>query len=272
MAEEYHGVSEINRKYISYYAQLFEVYEDFLFVEHYYPIIHKAIKKNEVSLMGYEGVTSTYEAPFKKHLIYGIVDRTLKKTNPARSLFEAVTLTEHFLQALAYRVYRDHPHKLLGLEESPDQKEKFLKIIIDTDDKSEMISKIAEEKIRGIFYGKPTDFFYKDKAKIGIDKNIGTYYKVALENYEEVVARRNIYVHNSGKVDRKYLREVVSTTYSLGQKPKIDKSYLKQSIQILQGLTSVITKQVIQANYPNAGINSKISKYIKRFEKDWKGK
>lgn len=270
--KEYHGVSEINNKYVGYYAQIFEVYEDFLFVEHYYPAIHKCIKKDEIAIMNFESITSDYASPFKKHLIYGIIARTLDKTSPARSLFEAVSLTENYLQDLTYRIYRDHTHKLSGTEETPEQKEKLIKIILESEEKDEMIAKIAEEKIRGIFYGKPSDFFTKDKAKIGIDKNIETHFKLAIEHYQEIVARRNIYVHNNGKVDRKYLREVKNSNYKLGQKPKIDKAYLKQSILILHGLSSVVTKQTIQANYPKAGINASLNKYIKRFEAAWKNK
>ena len=135
-----------------------------------------------------------------------------------------------------------------------------------------MITKIAEEKIRGIFYGKPSDFFTKDKAKIGIDKNIESYYKSAIENYQEIIARRNIITHNNGKVDRKYLREVKNSSFKLGEKIKIDKEYLKHSIKILHGLASIVTKQVIETNYSSVGLNQKLVKYVDRFEKEWKSK
>lgn len=272
MSKEYHGVSEINKKYIGFYAQIFEVYEDFLFVEYYYPEIHKLLKKDGLTQMEFESITSEYSAPFKKNLLYGVIDRTLKKVNPSRSLFDAVSLTEHYFQELTYRIYRDHSYKLAGGDEAPEQKEKLIKIIIDSDDKDEMISKIAEEKIRGIFYGKPSDFFTKDKAKIGIDKNFESVYKLAIEEYQEIIARRNIYTHNNGKVDRKYLREVQNTTFTLGQKPLIDKNYLKRSIHLLQGLASIVTMQSLKANYPVVGMNKNINKYVLRFDKEWKNK
>lgn len=135
-----------------------------------------------------------------------------------------------------------------------------------------MISKIAEEKIRGIFYGKPTDFFTKDKARIGIDKNINTYFKSAIEHYQEILARRNAFTHNGGKVDRKYLREVKSSTFKIGDRPRVDKTYLKQSIQVLHGLSSVATKQALEANYAVSHIKQKLADYILRFEKNWKNK
>ncbi|MFV8357840.1 hypothetical protein ACNQGB_16850 [Flavobacterium sp. XS1P32] len=269
---QYHGVSEINSKYSAYFAQIFEVYKDFLFVEFYYPQLHELLKTDDFPLMKFEGVTSTYVAAFKKSLIFGVIARTLKKTNPSRSLFEAVSLTENYLQDLTFRIYRDHSHKLLNNDETEEQKEKLIKVILESVDKTEMISKIAEEKIRGIFYGKPSDFFTKDKARIGVDKNIESYFKTAIELYQEIIARRNIYTHNNGKVDRKYNREVKNSTYKVGEKPKIDKVYIKQSIQILHGLASIVTKQAIESNYSTAGINQKLTKYVTRFERDWKGK
>lgn len=272
MSTEYHGVSEINNKYVAYYAELFEVYEDFLFVEHYYPELHRLLKDDQISLMQFEGVTSNYISPFRKNLIFGVIDRTIKKSNPSKSLYEAVALTENYLQSLTFRIYRDNPHKLSTSEETQEQKEKLLKVIIESTDRAEIITKIAEEKIRGIFYGKPSDYFTKDKARIGVDKNIESYFRLAIEKYQEIIARRNIITHNNGKIDRKYLREVKNSTYSLGEKPKIDKVYLRESIQILIGLASIATKQAITTNYPTASLNKNLVKYVTRFERDWKGR
>ena len=79
MTNQFHGVSEINSKYRAYYCQIFELYEDFLFVEYYYPELHNLLKEDKISLMKFEGITSNYVSPFKKSLIYGVIDRTLKK-------------------------------------------------------------------------------------------------------------------------------------------------------------------------------------------------
>jgi len=41
-------------------------------------------------------------------------------------------------------------------------------------------------------------------------------------NRNEVIARRNVYAHNDGRVDRKYLREVRSSTLKLGEIARVD--------------------------------------------------
>ncbi len=267
-----HGVAEIAVKYNKFYSQIFEVFEDYLFVEFYYPELHKLLKKDKVEMMRFESATSSYKAPFKKEYIYGVIDRTVRKTNPFRSLYDAVALTEGYLQDLTNRIYRDNPSKLETKDEVPDQQFKILKVITSSVDKNEIISRIAEEKIRSIFYGNPVDFFRKDKAKIGLGRSFSDNYSLALDNYAEIVARRNLYTHNGGKVDRKYLREIKTTSFSLGEKATINKSYLKSTIETLHGLATVATRDAILANYTTNSIHGKLNFYCKRFDKKWKGK
>ncbi len=266
------GIAEIVKRYNNYYSEISELWEDFLFVEYYYPQLHRLIKKESIPLMQFESVRTTYKAPFKKDFIYGVIDRGIKKGNPIRTLLQAVLITEDFLQKITYRIYRDFPYKLSSNEETSEQQLKLLKIITESSDKDEMISIIAEEKIRGIFYGKPSDFFTKDKARIGIDKNLKTYYKSAIQHYEEIIARRNVLAHNNGRVDRKYLRETTNSPYKLGDTIVLEKGYLKKSIQILFGLTTVATKQALESSYSSIHMNKKIEEDISRFEKKWKNK
>ena len=93
------------------------------------------------------------------------------------------------MQILTARLYRDYPHKLESKEETVDQQFKILKVIIDSADKEEIIERLTEEKIRSIFYGKPSDFFKTDKAKVGVGNYLKATYNLALERFEEIMAR-----------------------------------------------------------------------------------
>ncbi len=217
-------------------------------------------------------ITTNHKEKFRKDLLFGVIDRIIKKTNPVRALIESVALTENYLQSIVYRIYRDFPYKLITKEETPDQQEKLLKIITESFDKEEIIARISEEKIRGIFYGKPIDFFTKDKARIGIDKQMETYYKTAIEMYQEIIARRNVFAHNNGKVDRKYLREVSNPSFKLRAIPQVDNIYLKDSIQVLHGIATVATKQAIESSYSVKFKGQKLQFYIDRFDKKYKNK
>jgi len=265
------GVSEIVKKFKQYDSNIHGVYEDFLFIEHYYPILHKLIKKEEISLMQFESAYSDYKTPFKKDNVFGVIDRMTKKSNPIRSFIEVVTLTENFLQHITYRVYRDFPFKLQTKMEADTQQQKLLNLIISSIDREEMINKIAEEKIRGIFYGNPVDFFEKDKAKIGIGTYIKENYKKALDEYAEFIARRNLLIHNNGRVDNKYKREIKSTTYDIGDRPLIDKEYIRNSIKVLRTLSLIATKLVLEKTYVSS-TRPKFEDYIKKFDKEYKNK
>jgi len=270
--KEEQGIAEIVKKYKAYCADIFEAYEDFTFQEFYLPEIHKQLKKATIPLMDLESVYSNSKSPFKKDWVYGVINRQQRKVIGTRALLTAVSVTEDFLQKVTFRVYRDFEGKLETSMETPEQQSKLLKIIIDSNDKTEIIGRIAEEKIRGIFYGNPADFFVKDKAKIGLNNHFKDNYNLALEEYKEVIARRNVLTHNNGKVDRKYLREVKNAIFSLDDKVTVSKTYLKDSIFLLHGLSTIVVEQVIKNNYSATKLKDQYDRYIRAFDKKYKGK
>lgn len=270
--KEEQGISELIKKYKAYCADIFEALEDYIFQEFYLPEIHKQLKKGTIPLMDFESVYSNKKSPFKKEWIYGVINRQQSKIIGQRALLTIVSVTEDFLQKVTFRVYRDYESKLETSMETPEQQSKLLKIIVDSNDKTEIIGRIAEEKIRGIFYGNPVDFFEKDKAKIGLNSYFKDNYKLALEEYKEVIARRNVLTHNNGKVDRKYIREVKNPTFSLGDKVTISKTYLRDSIFLLHGLSTIVIEQVIKNNYAAPKMKEQYNNYIRIFDKKYKGK
>jgi hypothetical protein len=167
-----------------------------------------------------------------------------------KTLIEAVSLTETFLQDLTTLVYEDYPIKVAhNNPDSPASELKLTQLIVTAANKEEMIEALIEEKVRGIFYGKPTDFFVKDKAKIGFGDFFKLNFQKAITEFSEITARRNIFIHSNGKVDSKYLREVDNPQYGKGQKPILDKNYIRHSIIVLRGLSAVSTTLVLQNIY-----------------------
>lgn len=190
-----------------------------------------------------------------------------------KTLIEAVSLTETFFQDLTVLVYRDFPIKVAhNNPDSPQSELKLTQLIVNSADKNEMIEALIEEKVRSIFYGKPTDFFTKDKAKIGFANFFQSNYEGAINEFNEITARRNIFIHNDGKVDSKYIREVKNPQYSKDQKPKIDKAYIKHTVIVLRGLAALSTKLVFQNIY-NQNVSEKrvtsmaktLDEYVKKY-------
>lgn len=260
------GISEIAKRYKAYNKAMMDIWEDYNFLDHYLPQIHSDIKEGGVPTFKRRHLYNNSETDYEKKDLYGVIDHLRKKITPQRALLESVAITEHFLQDVTFRVYRDHDYKLQTSIETPEQSQKLLNVILKSSDKDEMIYKIAEEKIRGIFYGNPVDFFSKDKARIGIEDHFKNNYQNTLKLYAEIIARRNIYAHNNGKVDRKYLREVKGTSLNLGQVAIIDREYVKDTIIILRGLSVVTTKLVIENTYNAPNTNKAIERRSKTFE------
>jgi hypothetical protein len=151
---------------------------------------------------------------------------------------------------LTETVLFDDPSLLKSSTPASEKEEtKLVNLILDSSDKEEIISRIIEEKVRGIFYGNPVDFFIKPKTKLRFDKYFETKCQLQLAQYTEITARRNVIAHNSGRVDRKYLREVASTQLKLNQAVPLSSAYLKDSIGLLLCLAARATELVLIGHY-----------------------
>jgi len=265
------GISEIAKRFKSYNKSMMDIWKDYSFMEFYLPEIHDGVKNNSLPVFRFPHLYNNRTSPTKKTNIYGVVDHLTKSVIPVRALIESVSTTEHFLQEVTFRVYRDYQYKLEVPFENPEQTSKLLHTILSSVDKDEIVYKIAEEKIRGIFYGNPVDFFKKDKAKLGFDTYFKDNYNTALKNYAEIIARRNIYTHNQGKVDRKYKREVKDTSLRLGQIALIDRDYIKETIILLRGFSVIVTKLVLENTYGVENSNNGIRRKFETFESLFKG-
>ncbi len=250
------SVFTIHKRFSKFNKEMNEIWESYNLIHFYSKHLHNLIKNDKIPRLSFDRLTP--HRPGTKMLskanLLGAISRFDLKTNSRRALLEAVASFEHFLNNLVTIVYMDFPDKLLssGGNESSEREEKIISIVVNSVDKSEMVERIVEEKTRSIFYGKPTDFFVRDRARIQLGKYFDSNYTDALKKYAEITARRNIIAHNDGKVDRKYLREVENTTYSLDQKPSIDETYFRDSLYILKGLASCAATLVVRNVYKEA--------------------
>jgi hypothetical protein len=254
-------------------------WESFVFTNFALREVEAQIKTNKFKLFELDHLSNpitgqNYKRKFNKGATLGIVDHLLKKTTPERAILEPVSFTENYLQDLCEIVYKDFPERLLTKEDRTSQERdkqqiKLLSLIVKSADREEMIERIIEEKIRGVFYGNPLDFYSKDKANIGI----GDYFKAnhlsAQAMLSELIARRNIFVHNEGRVDSKYLREVAAPTFKLSEKPKVTEMYIRDSILVLRGFAGTVTKIVIEHVYKKKCTNQAINGHCSSFNKNY---
>ena len=242
---------QIQKLFDNYRRKIKNIWEEYLLLHFSLTELKKVHKRQSIGTdfkreLLLEDVTLGY----KDLDIHNFIENLRTNQLNYKTLIEAVSLTEAYLQDLTVLVYRDYPIKLAhNNPDSPASELKLTQLIVSASDKEEMIEALIEEKVRGIFYGKPIDFFIKDKAKIGFGDFFKANFENAIKEFNEITARRNVFIHNNGMVDSKYLREVENPQYRKGQKPKVDKAYIKHTIIVLRGLAALSTKLVLQNIY-----------------------
>lgn len=193
------------------------------------------------------------ESRLKGKNIPGFIRRVQKKDIPESVFLNAVALFEAFVTDIAKLAYQAHPQRFLLREDKDSQtssesaeKEniKLLKILIDSASREEAIERCVEERLRGIFYGKPTDVFEKNKLGFNLHIVMKDSCGKELTRYAEIAARRNVIVHNLGRIDQKYLREVPNTSFEARDEVEIDKHYLYEALHTLNVLAKRYVNQV----------------------------
>lgn len=265
------AASVIRSKYISYRRDLINCWRDYIFTQFLVERYREEVYKDKSITLEIENYGDGSVRVFRAKHIDGFCQRIYENTNARRTLISSVSLTENYLQDVTTTLYKTYPERVNTRDsiETTGQQLKLMQVIFDSRSKTEMINKIIEEKVRGIFYGNPIDFFEKDKAKFGFGNTFKDKYPSALIQYAEIINRRNINVHNEGKVDRKYIRETGSML-KLGSKPKIDKTYLKSSVILLLDISSISTKFVLEKALSATHLNRHIVSGFKRFDNIYK--
>jgi hypothetical protein len=264
----------ITARFKDYNRDIKDVWTSYTFIDSYTQIIKTEVKNGSLPQFDQESLSGTDKKIHKKSIThtYGVADHICKKVNPDRSFVTAVALTEDFLKELMVTVYEEHPEKLDSKDtvESFDRQFKLLNTILSKNTKDDIVDALIEERVRGVFYGNPLDYFTKDKkAKLGFGEHFVNNHSVNLKYFKEITARRNLYAHNNGKVDSKYIREVSDPTFSIGRKAIIDKEYLRHSIIILRGLSAVAAGLIIKNIFKQPRILGTLTKVYTPFEQHY---
>jgi hypothetical protein len=263
------SVKKVHNNFKCFRQKLRHIWEEYNLVEYYAPFLHEKIKSGEVEPFKFLPFlaedTNLWETSTSKSI--SVLGQVRQNSLHNRVLLDSIGAFEDNLCKLVETVYLDYPSKLKSISGSIDSAQDFklLNVILDSEDKEEIVSRIVEEKIRTIFYGNPLDFFTKDKTRLEFGDYFKADYKNILNEYAEITAARNIIVHNAGRIDRKYIREVKGTTYKLGNKLKIDTEYLKRILCVLEGLATMASVLVIRNIYKDVP-RGKLSSSLKSFD------
>lgn len=243
------SVAKIHTRFKNFDKEMRDIWESYCLVEMLTEEGHRLLKAGDISPLTMTSLNGGTKTLSKKDT-YGAINHLRIKSEPRTILLEAVSYFEDYLGWLTETVLTDDPSLLKSEAPVAEREEvKLINLILDSKDKNEILERIIEEKIRGIFYGSPVDFFLKPKTKLRFQKHFETKCQAQLEQYAEITARRNVIAHNNGRIDRKYLREVKTPAFTLNQAVSITADYLRESILLLLCLAARATELVLIGHY-----------------------
>ncbi|RDK07770.1 hypothetical protein [Cupriavidus lacunae] len=252
------SVPKIHTRFKTFDKEMRDIWESYNLVELLAKEGHRLLKDGTIEPLTMATLYGGNNKTLSLKDTFGAIDHLRRKSEPRTILLEAVAYFEDYLGWLTETVLLDDPSLLKSDAPNSEKEEaKLINLIVGSSDREEIIERIVEEKVRGIFYGNPVDFFIKPKTKLRFQKYFETKCQTQLAQYAEITARRNVIAHNNGRVDRKYMREVANPIFKLNQTVSLSDSYLRESIGLLLCLAARATELVLIGHY-SATANGKL--------------
>ncbi len=253
----------IHSEFKKYRGVVNNVWEEYCYLK----FAIKTLKTNNFDIIG---IFDNINHKKTKEDAGGMQSRFLKGENAKKHFLEVIGKYEKYVIRLMTIVYNDYPAKMNSL--SMDC-EKIFKLILNSNSKNDIIKILVEEKLRNIFYGNPLDIFAKDKLRVGFDEIYLNKCGVSLKLYKEMIAKRNVIIHNDSRVDNKFIKEVDNNRYKINQHIHITEDYLRGSIAILLGLSAILTECTLKNIYKCERIQGKLKQVFDSFNNaignDW---
>lgn len=251
MKKEIIVYSKYGTKFGQYIRNMKKVWRSFSLIEYYTSqTLPKLIKNKTIPYPSYNDLIqgSKHTQMMRRETTFGMLTHVRILQNPRASLLAALQLFEVYISDITALVYFDYPKRGIG-EKKAEFEEKIIDIIIESNDKKEILERLIEEKIRGIFYGNIANVFIKDELHLELKDTFKEENAALIETLKEIIARRNIYVHNDGRVDSKYLRETKRKDIKLNAVLQTDAIYLRDAILVMNEIAKLTTIAIIQNIY-----------------------
>ena len=142
------------------------------------------------------------------------------------SLMLLITYYENLVANSFKSDFIKHPERI-----KLDSKGVTYKVIVEYNDLELIREHLVEEEVTSMMYKSHEDWmaYFSDKIKLDIP-----YIKDRQEDIKEIIARRNLLVHNNGIVNSIYLSITQSKKIKKGTTLRMSKSYLNKAINIIE--------------------------------------
>jgi hypothetical protein len=111
--------------------------------------------------------------------------------------------------------------------------------IIKLGDQKQIISYLAEKEVEDLKGFSAVVNYFDEKFNINLNAS-----GVSVKNIVEILATRNIHVHNRGIVNQRYLELVGGSTLKVGAYKPVTEEYLRDSIGLIRTLVGFINTKV----------------------------
>jgi len=163
-----------------------------------------------------------------------------------RGIFEnnivfAVSRVEAFVEECMTIAIKDQPKKLVILA---DKNGVPLDIVLEHEDRDDILDRYIAMRCEGLMFGKPTDYMKKvgEVLSIELDPDF-------VADYVEIKASRDIIVHNLGEINSVYEEKAgAKKRGNVGDELTIDRSYFKHVVVTAKLLSGAIQRDV-EAKY-----------------------
>jgi len=150
-------------------------------------------------------------------------------------LSHLVTILEGYLADVVREIFLVHPDALKSARELTTE------AVLNLGERKQIVSYLAEKETDELFYKSFPDVvnYFSKKFNITLDDS-----GVSTERIVEIMATRNIHVHNMGIVNRRYLESVKDGKLKLGAYKSITREYLRVSFDSIRTLVKFIDAEV----------------------------
>jgi hypothetical protein len=86
-----HGPRGINTGLTANFIEMYDIWEDYFFLEYYLPQLHLSIKANNIPLLKYESLFTETTQAYRKEFSYGVIPRIANKSLGYKTLLSMVS-------------------------------------------------------------------------------------------------------------------------------------------------------------------------------------
>jgi hypothetical protein len=172
-----------------------------------------------------------------------------------QAIIVVVALAEDYLQTTLRTVLRWFPQKLAQNVAGENMvKTVNLDVILEAENKDQLLSRLINKQMQGIFYGAPTRYFEYIEAVLSIKLPDDL-----KKQFVEIKATRDVIVHNSGRANETYLSKAAELARAKNnEKLPVNSEYFSSAISRLKKLIVVVYNQV-RDKYGNINLPSEYS-------------